>query len=90
MAFCLVIELRILTSGTDAEEFQLVSDCLKAVAGRDPLLEFAHRAFIDFDHFRAAGADQVMMMAVIAFLEQFETSRTVAEIKFLHHSHLLE
>ena len=80
----------LLARRANAEEFQLVGDGSKPIVGGDSFLEFAHRALIELDNSSAAGANEVMMMPIVAFLQQLETGSAIAEIKLLHHSHLLQ
>jgi hypothetical protein len=67
-----------------------VGHAFEAVRSGNARLNLAREAFLDFDHFRAAQANQMMVMAVIAFADQFKPRRAVAEIKPLHHPHLFE
>jgi hypothetical protein len=73
-----------------AEEFKFVGHAFEAVRGGNARLNLAGKTFLDFDHFRAARANQMMVMAVIAFADQFKPRCAVAEVKPLHHSHLFQ
>jgi hypothetical protein len=74
----------------NAEKFKFVGYTFEAVRGGNARLNLARKTFLDFDHFRAACANQMMVMAVIAFTDQFKPRRAVAEVKPLHHPHLFE
>ena len=74
----------------DAEKFEFVRHGLEAVCRRDAFLDFAGETFLNFNDLRAFGADQMMMMAVVAGANQFKPGGTVAEIKPLHHPHFFE
>ena len=74
----------------NAEKFKFVGHAFKAVRGGNVRLNLAGKAFLDFDHSRTARANQMMVMAVIAFADQFKPRRAVAEVKPFHHPHLLE
>ena len=74
----------------DAEKFKFVGHVLKAVRGGNARFNLAWETFCNFDHFRAARANQMMVMAVVALADQFKPRRAVAEIKPLHHPHFFE
>ena len=81
---------RSLAARTDAEKFQPVRDFLKAVARRNPPLQFVRKTVIDLDHFRAGGADEMVMMPVVPLGQQFKAGRPVPEIKPLYQAHLFQ
>ena len=74
----------------NAEKFKFVGHAFETIRGGNARLNLARKTFLDFDHFRAAQANQMMVMAVIAFADQFKPRRAVAEVKPLHHPHLFE
>lgn len=74
----------------DAQKFQLVRHGLEAVCRRDALLDLAGKTFGDFHDFRAARADEMMMVAVVALADEFKPRRAIPKIKTLHHPHLFE
>ncbi|MGA2788562.1 MAG: hypothetical protein ABSF60_13655 [Verrucomicrobiota bacterium] len=74
----------------NAEKFKFVGHILEAVCGGNALFNRARKTLLDFDHFRAAHANQMMVMSVITFANQLKPRRAVAKIKPLHHSHLFE
>ena len=74
----------------NAEKFKFVGHAFKAVRGGNVRLNLAGKAFLDFDHSRTARANQMMVMTVIAFADQFKPRRAVAEVKPLHHPHFFE
>jgi site-specific recombinase len=74
----------------ETEKFEFVSHAGEAVRGGNARLNLAGETFPDFNHFRAAGANQVMVMTVVAFADQFKSRRAVAEVKSLHHSQIFE
>ena len=74
----------------DAEKLQLVGNCFETVTNSDLPLQIRHEALLDFDDVRAAGADQVMVMAVVALAEQFEPRDSIAEVEALDHCHPFE
>ena len=74
----------------DAEKFKLVRHGLEAVCRGDAFLDFGGKTFHDLHDFRAARADQMMVVAVVAFADEFKPRRAVAKIKPLHHPHFFE
>jgi hypothetical protein len=85
-----LVTVSLLALRAKAEEFKFVGHAFEAVRGGDARLNLAREAFLDFDHFRAARANQMMVMAVVAFADQFKPRRAVAEVKPLHHPHLFQ
>jgi hypothetical protein len=72
------------------EEFKFVGHAFETVRGGNAFLNLARKTFLDFDHLRTARANQMMVMAVVTFANQFKPRRAVAEIKPLHHSQLFQ
>jgi hypothetical protein len=58
--------------------------------GGDARFDSARKTLVDFNYFRAACADQMMVMAVVAVANKLESRRAIAEIKPLHHAHFLK
>jgi len=85
-----LITAGLLALRANAEKFKFVGHAFKAVRRGNARLNLAGEAFLDFDHSRTARANQMMVMAVIAFADQFKSRRAVAEVKPLHHPQLLE
>lgn len=79
-----------LAARADAEEFQLVRHGFEAVCRGDAPFNFLRETFLDFHDVRALRANEVMMVAVVAFSDEFEARGAVAEIKPFHHAHFLE
>ena len=59
------------------------------VAG-DAFLQLGRKAFFELHDRGAVYADQMMMMAVFAFANQFEPGPALAEVEALHNAHLLQ
>jgi hypothetical protein len=74
----------------DSKKFQPVGHGFEAVCSGDARFDFARKTFVNFNHFRAARADQMMVMPVIAFADEFESRRAVAKVKPFHHAHFLK
>jgi hypothetical protein len=74
----------------DSEKFQLVGHGFEAICSGDARFDFARKTFVNLNHFRAARADQMMVMPVIAFANELESRRAVAKIEPLHHAHFLK
>jgi hypothetical protein len=74
----------------DPKKFQLVGHSFETVCSGNARFDFARKTFINFNHFRAARADQMMVMPVIAFADKLESRRAVAKVKPLHHAHFLK
>lgn len=85
-----LITAYLLALRANAEKFKFVSHAFKTIRGGNARLNLAREAFLDFDHSRTARANQMMVMAVIAFADQFKSRRAVAKVKPLHHPHLLQ
>ncbi len=79
-----------LAARTDPEELELVGDGLEAVASRNFFLEFAGKALVNFHHPAAAGADQVMVVAIVPFSQQLEPRDAVPQIKAFDDFHPLQ
>jgi len=60
------------------------------VPRRDSLLQFFGEAFFQLHDISAAGADQVMMMAIIPFLEKLELGGACAKVESFDHFHLFQ
>jgi hypothetical protein len=74
----------------DSKKFQPVGHGFEAVCSGDARFDFARKTFVNFNHFRAARADQMMVMPVIAFADELESRCAVAKVKPLHHAHFLK
>ena len=74
----------------NAEKFKFVGHAFEAIRGGNARLNLAWKTFLDFDHSRTARANQMVVMAVVAFTNQFKPRRAVAEIKPLDHAHFFE
>ncbi len=70
---------------TNPKKLQPMRDARESVPLRDPNLQFGRETFLDFDYFRTARADKVMVVAVIPFPHQFEPRYTVAQIEAFDH-----
>jgi len=79
-----------LTIRTNAEKLQFVGHGLETVFGGDAFLQFAWKTLDDLDDFRAAGANEVMMVSIIGLANEFKSSCAVPEIELFHHAHLLQ
>ena len=80
----------LLADWADAEELELVGYRSEPVAFFDTTLEFFGEAVIEFDDLGAFGADEMMVVATVGIIHQFETCDTVTEVEALHHLHFLE
>ena len=74
----------------DSKELQAMGHGLEAVLSGNSLLQFFGKAFFQLDDIRAAGADKVMVMSIVAFVQKFELCRASAEVESFDHFHLLE
>src|SRR5262245_46703503 len=79
-----------LTPWTHSKKLKVMGHGLEAVAAGDALLEFRRKAILDLDDLGTFHAHQVVMMAVVAFLEQLEARTATAEVEALHHAHLFQ
>jgi hypothetical protein len=84
------VAVLLLAGGANAKEFQFMGDGLEAAAGGDAFFEVACKAFLNFNDLSTLSANEVMVMAVVAFAQQFEASDAITEIKALDHTHFLE
>ena len=80
----------LLTARTQSEKLQLVRDRLKSIPRRDSGLERFWKAFFNFDDSIALRANQMVVVPVVTFAEQLESSPPMAEVKPLHHPHFLQ
>jgi len=67
-----------------------MSDGLEAVLCANSFLQFLGKTFFQFHDVRTAGADKVVMMTVVALVEQLESGGASPEIESLDHFHLLQ
>src|SRR4051794_19889178 len=74
----------------DPEEFEFVADAFKPVASGDFILQFFGEALFDFDDHCAFRADQVMMMVVTLFANQFISGAAIAKMVAGNETHALE
>jgi len=79
-----------LTIRAKAEKLELVRHRLEAALTRNFLFELATEAFVNLDNFRALRADQVVVMPIVAFPQQFESGDAVTQVKPLYDSHFLQ
>jgi hypothetical protein len=75
---------------TDSKKFELVGYGLEAVLRGDPFFNSFRKAFFDLHDCGTFFADQMMMMAVVVFADEFEPRRAIAKIKPLHHAHFFQ
>jgi hypothetical protein len=80
----------LLAFGANTEKFQLVRHPFETVCRRDARLDFTGKTLLNFHHPRTARADQMMVMPIIAFTNQFKSRGAVAEVKSLDHPHRFE
>src|SRR5260221_11594501 len=79
-----------LATGTDPEEFQLVRDGLEAVPRGNIFLQLPDKTFLNYHHRRTPGANEMMMVPVVALCQKLEPRHPIAEIKALHHLHAFQ
>ena len=75
---------------TKAKEFEPMGDGFEPIAGGDPFLEGFGKAFFDFNDLGAFGANQMMVMAIVPFGQEFEARAAFAEMAALHHLHFFQ
>ena len=75
---------------TNSKKFQFVGDAFKAVFCGNLSFNFSGKAFLNFDDFRTFGANQVVMVAIVIFTDEFKPPRAIAEIKTLDHAHFFQ
>ena len=88
--FCTQSTRNLLAARANPKELKLVSDCFEPVPGGNPLFQFVGKTFLQLDYIRAPRADQMVMMAVIALVEQLESSRAGPELEPFNHTHLFQ
>jgi hypothetical protein len=81
---------RLLAGRTNAEKFKLVGYPFETVCRRNAFFNLVRETFLNLNHFRTTGANQMMVMAVLPFSHQFKPRRPVAKIKPLDHPHLFQ
>lgn len=79
-----------MTAGTKAEEFELVGDSGEAVTAADAFFKSMGEAVFDFNHFRAMGADQMVMMTFTVGGDQLVAGDAVAKIEAFDQAEALE
>jgi hypothetical protein len=57
----------------------------KAVSSRNSFLQFPSEALVNFDDLRTAGADEVMVVALTPFPDQFVSGHAIAKVNATHH-----
>jgi hypothetical protein len=75
---------------TQPEKFKFVGHIFEAVGGGNARFNRTRKTFLNFNHLRAAGANQVVVVTVIPLAYQFKSRRPVTEIKSFHHAHFLQ
>jgi hypothetical protein len=80
----------LLAARAEAVEFQVVGYAGEAVSGRDACFQVGRETFLQFDDDPATGANQVMVMSVVAISEQFEARAAGAKVKTFHQAQALE
>jgi hypothetical protein len=78
------LESPLLTGGTDTEEFESMCHGFVAVAPGNSRLLILRKTLLNFHYLGATRANQVMMMTIVAFLEQFMAGNAIAKVKSLH------
>jgi hypothetical protein len=63
---------------------------LKTAAFGNPGFKVSDKTVLNFNHLRAGGANQVVMVTIIAFCQKLKTGDVVPEIEPFHHSHSRE
>lgn len=79
-----------LAGGANPKKFKFMGDGLEPVAGSDALLEVGGEAIFNFHDLGATGANEVVVMVVAAFGNQFEAGGAIAKIETLNQAHFLE
>src|ERR1700685_3207316 len=74
----------------DPKKFQLVRHGFEFIFRRNPVLDFLRKTFFNLDYFGTIRANQMMMMAVVVFADEFKPRCAVTEIKSFHHGHFFE
>jgi len=74
----------------NTKEFEPMSDGGEPVLLGQPLFQVAHGAPLNFNHSRATGAHQMVMMAVVAVRKEFEPSTAATQIIAFHYGKALE
>ena len=79
-----------LAIGTHAKKFKPVGNGLETVFCRNLPLDFRRETFFNFYDSRTLGANQVVVVAISPFLNQFKPRGPVTKIKTLHHAQFLQ
>ena len=74
----------------NSEELEFVDYGFEAAVQGNAIVEVGHGTVFDLNHARTAQTNEMMVMAVITFREQFEPRDTVAKIKPLDHGHAFQ
>jgi hypothetical protein len=69
------------------EELELVRNPAKTVPPADKRLQIVHPAFLNLNDPAATGANQVVVMTVIAFAKQLKTGHPIPEFVPFNHTH---
>ena len=88
--FCCTRPRQLLTARAEPKKLQPMSDGFEAVLCGNSFFQFLGKTFFQFHDVRTAGADKVMMMSIVAFVEQLELSGASPEIESFDHFHLLQ
>jgi len=62
----------------------------KSMTLRQRLLQLGRKTLIHLDDHFAPGTDQMMVMTIIPFHDQFKSGRAIAKIKPTHQTHVLQ
>lgn len=78
------------TSAAESEELKAVGNLRETVAPGHCGLEFGGKALFNLDDEGTSGADQVMVVAILPFRNQFKTGCAIPKVEPAHESHFLE
>jgi len=78
------------TSAAESEELKSVGNLCETVAPGQCGLEFGGKALFNLDDEGTSGADQVMVVAILPFRNQFKTGCPIPEVEPAYEAHFLE
>jgi len=75
---------------TESKKLQFVRHRFESISNSDALFQLVHGAFVDFHDLCASNTYQMVMVAVIAFSQEFEPRGSIPKIEPFNYSHFFQ
>src|SRR5262249_51109131 len=74
----------------NAEKLEFMRNGLKPIVSSNLLFHLLHRAVFQLDDPCTTGANQMMVMTIVPFVQELETGNAVPKLEALDHPHSFE